>query len=173
MHIAWMDLCIEHGMTELKLRTTAMVEARDEMQKSGGSLAIIPEDDTERESETQPRTSLEIDQTSIGLMQKTIRCLEAGPTGKCVAALTWAALIAPAAAMDGQMVLGSAFPVPDVTLNQSPTIALGGLLSVLFLYGGLLMGVAKSLLGPMMGISSLLYFMMRNDSAVEPAFAWW
>lgn len=173
MHMAWMDMRIDNGMMELGLRTRAMIEARDEMQTISGSLADISEDNVPaHDRKTDPFPSLNVGGTTMELIKKTIRILEGGGMFRCIAALTWAALIAPAAAMDGQLVLGRAFSVPGVEVHQVPTIAIGTSTSMVFLCGGYLMGAARSFIGPMMGISSVLYFMMRNDAAVEPVFAW-
>ncbi|KAF2443746.1 hypothetical protein P171DRAFT_522244 [Karstenula rhodostoma CBS 690.94] len=173
MHMAFMDMCLDNGMMELELRTRALKEARDEMQTIGLRIPDISEEDVsghDRKAESLP--SLDVGGTTMELIMRTIRCLEAGAMSKCIAALTCAVLIAPAAAMDDQLVLGRAFPIPDVEVHQVPMIAIGTLTSMLFLCGGYLMGAARSLVGPLMGVSSVLYFMMRNDAAVEPVLAW-
>lgn len=40
------------------------------------------------------------------------------------------------------------------------------------LIGGVAFTVSSNLLGPLMGISSMLWLMMRNDSAIDPRLAW-
>ncbi|KAL5420297.1 hypothetical protein PMIN06_003085 [Paraphaeosphaeria minitans] len=173
MHMAWMDMCIDNGMIELELRTRAMKKARDEMQTLSGCLPDLAGDDvTANNRKTKLLASLDICGTILELIMRTIRRLETGAMTKCIAALTCAALIAPVAAIDDQLVVGRAFPVPDMGIYQAPTIALGTLTSMLFLRLGHLMGAARSLVGPLMGISSVLYFMMRNDAAVGPVIAW-
>ncbi|KAL5386636.1 hypothetical protein DPSP01_004000 [Paraphaeosphaeria sporulosa] len=173
MHMAWMDMCIDNGMMELELRTRAMKKARDEMQALGECLPDLAEEDvTTDDRKSKPLASLDVCETTSELIMRTIRCLEAGAMTKCIAALTCAALIAPVTAIDDRLVLGRTFAVPDMDVHPVPTIAIGTLTSMLFLCGGHLMGTARGLIGPLMGITSVLYFMMRNDAAVEPIIAW-
>lgn len=41
----------------------------------------------------------------------------------------------------------------------------------LSIFGGVAT-ISRSLIGPLMGISSMLWLMMRNDSAIDPRMAW-
>jgi hypothetical protein len=173
MHVAWMDMWVDNGMRELELRKSAMIEARNEMHAVDRSLPDIPEDDTAHDHETKPLPSLDLGGISRELIMGRIRCIKAGNISKCIAVLTYAALIAPTAAMDDHLVLERAFAVPGVMeVHQVPRIAIGTLTGMMFLCGGYLVGAARSLVGPLMGITSVLYFMMRNDAAVAPVFAW-
>ncbi|KAJ4347949.1 uncharacterized protein N0V89_009321 [Didymosphaeria variabile] len=174
MHMTLMDMCMDNAMKEFELRKRAMIKARDDMQAAGELLLDEPEDDAvagHQEEGTLPRSNLS--GITMELVLRTIRGLEGGPASTCIAALTCAMLIAPAAAMDDHLVLGRVFSAPDVyEIHQVPTMAIGTLTGMLLLCGGYLMGAARSLVGPLMGITSVLYFMLRNDAAVEAVLAW-
>lgn len=48
----------------------------------------------------------------------------------------------------------------------------GFFIQVCILIGGLAFTVSSSLIGPLTGISSMLWLMMRNDSAIDFRLAW-
>lgn len=79
--------------------------------------------------------------------------------------------------MENERVAARTFRETFVTPNgmgwhQAQTMAIGTFTAMLFLFGGYLMGVARSLVGPVMGIISVLFFRLRNDAAVRPSVAW-
>jgi hypothetical protein len=83
-----------------------------------------------------------------------------------------ATLIGPASALDDQIPL-HAYPVstpssPD--LGPRMSICLVG--TYIITVTGLVATATKSLSGPLMGISSVLWLMMRNDAAVKPSISW-
>jgi hypothetical protein len=49
---------------------------------------------------------------------------------------------------------------------------IGTLLHLCVFIGGLAVAVSSNIVGPLMGISSVLWLMMRNDPAVDPKIAW-
>lgn len=51
-------------------------------------------------------------------------------------------------------------------------MAIGIMIGFVMAIPGYLSRVMTSLLGPLMGTSSVLWFVMRNDEAVKPRFAW-
>jgi hypothetical protein len=67
---------------------------------------------------------------------------------------------------------GYYFPMPEEPNADLPRFAAGALTGLVFLITGYLMGAARSFLGPLMGITSVLWFMMRNDPAVKPEISW-
>jgi hypothetical protein len=67
---------------------------------------------------------------------------------------------------------GYYFPMPEEANAGLPRFAVGALTGLVFLISGYLMGAARSFVGPLMGITSVLWFMMRNDPAVKPEVSW-
>ena len=88
-------------------------------------------------------------------------------------------LIVPVAAMDNQIALAP-YPVQNAygvfTANPPPRfpirIPLATMGTMAFVAVGYLMTMAGQMLGPLMGVTSVLWFIMRNDAAVQPSFSW-
>ena len=59
------------------------------------------------------------------------------------------------------------FPMPEVI-----QLAIGAVTATFILSSGYLTGAARTLLGPLMGITSVLWFIMRNDAAISPTLSW-
>lgn len=107
-----------------------------------------------------------------------------GKMTRCFAILAAVSMIMPAAAMDHELVPVGASAVTAaaaaagaaaanvVDPNHIPTVAAGTCTGILFLCVGYLTGAARSLLGPLMGITSVLWFIMRNDAAIKPGLSW-
>lgn len=53
-----------------------------------------------------------------------------------------------------------------------PRLAVGAASTVLLFISGYMIGAVRTLLGPLMGITSILWFIMRNDPAVKPGLSW-
>jgi hypothetical protein len=92
--------------------------------------------------------------------------------------LVFTVLIAPAAAMDNQIIMAT-YPMPDnygVFVPDDPPVALrvpiGTIGTFILVAVGCMSSLVKNMLGPLMGISSVLWFIMRNDAAVRPSFSW-
>lgn len=169
MHMALMDMRIENSMEEFELRKRAMVKAGKEMHVIRTETVKSEDEGSTSEAETQP-SLIEISSHTRNLVLWTIRRLKACKIHRCIVALTCASLIVPAKAMDHSLAMETSMAVFDP--NQSPTVAIGTCTGILFILGGHFMGAAKNMVGPLMGISSVLYFMMRNDTAVKPSLAW-
>jgi len=88
-------------------------------------------------------------------------------------------LVVPVAAMDNQMALGP-YPVQNAygafAANPPPRfplrVPLTSLGATTFLAAGSLLAMASQMLGSLMGVTSVLWFIMRNDAAVQPSFSW-
>jgi hypothetical protein len=90
-------------------------------------------------------------------------------------------LIVSVAAMDNQISLAT-YPVPVqntygvFTANPPPRfpirIPLATMGTIAFVAVGYMVTMASQLLGPLMGVTSVLWFVMRNDAAVQPSFSW-
>jgi hypothetical protein len=78
------------------------------------------------------------------------------------------ALVAPAAALDEPYTLSSA----STGQHHSPRLPIGFLLTLLFLVGQYAIAFSDTLVGPLMGITSVLWLMMRNDAAIDPRVSW-
>ena len=84
-----------------------------------------------------------------------------------------ATLIGPATAFDNEIALhqypgAATFIVPD----PGPRLPIGLVGTYILVVAGLLTTTAQNLLGPLMGISSVLWFIMRNDTAIKPSVSW-
>jgi len=88
-------------------------------------------------------------------------------------------LIVPVAAMDNQIALAP-YPVQNAysgfTANPPPgfpiRIPLASIGTMAFFTVGYMVTMASQMLGPLMGVTSVLWFIMRNDAAVQPSFSW-
>jgi hypothetical protein len=56
--------------------------------------------------------------------------------------------------------------------HNSARRPIGSFLEVLFLFSAYLIYLSHGMLGPSMGITSVLWLMMRNDSAISPKLSW-
>lgn len=102
-----------------------------------------------------------------------LRCLVPFQMTIWLAFLALATLIPPAAAVDFELVPAGAFATTNgITQSHIPEVATGTCTAVLFVFAGYLIGAARSMLGPLMGVSSVLWFIMRNDAAVKPGLSW-
>ncbi|KAF2471160.1 uncharacterized protein BDR25DRAFT_342509 [Lindgomyces ingoldianus] len=82
-----------------------------------------------------------------------------------VAGLTISTLVVPVAAVD------PSGPAGQISL-PIPRVAIGACIGIVLIAGGRASGAARSLLGPAMGVGSILFVMLRNDPAVKPEAAW-
>lgn len=176
MHMSQMNIRIDNAIRKFELRKRAMIKAGEAMQTTCTSTCVT---DDKPLLDPQPRPLLDPDLDRVTLDDPelvfgAIRRLPIRAIPQYVAAVTFAALVAPAAAMDNQVILGSApFVFPEaVNPHQVPRVAIGTCTGIVFLWGGYFMGTAKSVVGPLMGFTSVLYMMMRNDDAVKPVLAW-
>jgi hypothetical protein len=83
--------------------------------------------------------------------------------------LLCATLIPHAAALDYEYALGPIRPQPLSSQGQARQ---GFFMQCCLLIGGVAFTISNSVLGPLMGISSMMWLMMRNDSAIDPRLAW-
>jgi len=91
-------------------------------------------------------------------------------TSKAMAGLALSMLIVPAGALDpADGAVGSA---PNASPRFFQRITIGGCISIALIAGGTLHRGVKALLGPVMGASSVLFVMFRNDSAIKAEIAW-
>jgi hypothetical protein len=74
----------------------------------------------------------------------------------------------PVAAMDDNPYALSSYQ-HQAAHSQPP---IGTLLHLCVFIGGLAVAVSSNIVGPLMGISSVLWLMMRNDPAVDPRISW-
>ncbi|KAF2267604.1 hypothetical protein CC78DRAFT_530695 [Lojkania enalia] len=65
-----------------------------------------------------------------------------------------------------------AFGDDHYVLAHIPTRYDGRLLAFFFVIGSYVVILSKNSLGPLMGISSILWVMMRNDPAISPKLSW-
>ncbi|KAF1967353.1 hypothetical protein BU23DRAFT_573244 [Bimuria novae-zelandiae CBS 107.79] len=167
MHISLLDMRIDKAMRELEIRNRAMVKARGKMHEAHVRHVDPVGEGPRSKGDNLAYTKCDHGDDVLQPIIRTIRRLQALKVPQCISTLAIAALIVPAAAMDSQLMFPNA-----VGSYSIPTVAMGSCTGMLFLFGGYLMGAAKSLVGPLMGITSVLYFIMRNDAAVQPRLAW-
>jgi len=88
-------------------------------------------------------------------------------------------LVVPVAAMDNHMAVAP-YPVQNAygafAANPPPRfpirVPLASIGATTFVAAGYLLAMASQMLGSLMGVTSVLWFIMRNDAAVRPSFAW-
>lgn len=85
--------------------------------------------------------------------------------------LLFLTLIGSASALDNEIALQ-----PYQTIIGTPDpgnrIQLGLICTYIVMIAGVLTTATTNLLGPLMGVSSVLWFIMRNDAAIQPSIAW-
>lgn len=86
-----------------------------------------------------------------------------------LAALLCSTLIAPVDALDDD---ANALASVSVHHGGNSRAPIGPFLQLCFLIGGLAVTFTSNMLGPLMGISSVLWLMMRNDPAIDPRLSW-
>ena len=59
-----------------------------------------------------------------------------------------------------------------ISFHGLARILAGCVVTIIIMIGGHLGRVAKTLTGPLMGFTSVLWMMVRNDPAVRPEFSW-
>ncbi|KAH7411720.1 hypothetical protein DE146DRAFT_627761 [Phaeosphaeria sp. MPI-PUGE-AT-0046c] len=75
--------------------------------------------------------------------------------------------------MDVQLASPSTSMDPTAEIRHTVhNVAARTMSDIAFLIIAYLSSATMNLLGPIMGISSILWFVMRNDEAVKPGFAW-
>jgi len=91
-----------------------------------------------------------------------------------MAAFVLSLFIAPVAAMENQALSRERIvPVTNPRFPyQTPAFAISSFTGMLIFCAACLLGTLKGWLGPLMGITSVLWFIMRNDPAVRPRLAW-
>lgn len=93
--------------------------------------------------------------------------------------LVFANLVVPVTAMDNQIALAP-YPVQNAydvfAANPPPRfpirIPLASIGTMAYFAVGYMVTMASQMLGPLMGVTSVLWFIMRNDAAVQPSFSW-
>jgi hypothetical protein len=83
--------------------------------------------------------------------------------------LIFAALVAPVNAVDDHV---GAMLVPDPAPGLHARLPIATTRRYIFLAFGCLATTAKGMLGPLMGVSSVLWFVMRNDELIQRNHAW-
>jgi hypothetical protein len=93
--------------------------------------------------------------------------------------LFFTTLVTPVAAMDNQIVLAT-YPIPNnyrvFDPNPPPGVTLqvpsGTIGTFILIAARCLSTMVMNVLGPLMGMSSVLWFIMRNDAAIKPSLSW-
>jgi hypothetical protein len=96
-------------------------------------------------------------------------------TSRYTAGLVFSMLMGPAGAVDPfDGVIGPALHIP-ASQTPSPyaqTLAVGGCLGITLILRSRLFGAVKALVAPIMAATSVLFVMLRNDSAIRAETAW-
>lgn len=80
-------------------------------------------------------------------------------------------LIGSARALDNDIAL-QPYPANMIAPDPGHRASIGLVGTYALVVAGLLTTTAASLLGPLMGVSSVLWFIMRNDAAIKPSASW-
>jgi len=83
-------------------------------------------------------------------------------------ALYFVVFITPAAALDEPHALSTA----TAGHRQGPRLLIGSIIAFFLLVVQQLAAFSSTLVGPAMGFTSVLWLMMRNDSAISPKASW-
>jgi hypothetical protein len=83
--------------------------------------------------------------------------------------LVFCALIIPTAALDNESHMLAHASRSHVDVHWSP---IGLCLTILFLVGHHFVALFHISVGPLMGTTSILWLMMRNDAAISPKVSW-
>jgi len=86
--------------------------------------------------------------------------------------MLFASFVGSAAANDNEIALAQYTGANMIAPDPRPRIQLGLVATYILVVTGLLTTTMKNLLGPLMGISSVLWFIMRNDAAIKPSISW-
>jgi hypothetical protein len=85
-----------------------------------------------------------------------------------ILALSLVVLITPAAAFDEPHGLSTA----TAGQHHSPRLPIGYFIALLLMIGQTVAAFSSTLVGPAMGVTSVLWLMMRNDDAISPRASW-
>jgi hypothetical protein len=87
---------------------------------------------------------------------------------RLILALVFVAIIVPAAALDEPHTLAPT----AAGQHYRYYVPIGFFVTLFLLIGQSVTVFSSTLVGPMMGITSVLWLMMRNDSAISPKVSW-
>jgi hypothetical protein len=90
------------------------------------------------------------------------------PMRLAFAMLVLSALVTPAGALDEPCALAHA---PSAQ-PHSTRLPIGFFVTFLLFIGQYAVAFSGTLVGPLMGITSVLWLMMRNDAAIDPSASW-
>jgi hypothetical protein len=102
--------------------------------------------------------------TADGFTRKARACVSV----QLALAFIMLALVTPAAALDEPFALSSA----TASQHHNHRLPIGLFLTLLILIGQHAVTFSGTLVGPLMGIASVLWLMMRNDAAISPKASW-
>jgi hypothetical protein len=83
-----------------------------------------------------------------------------------------AALISPASAIEDEIALQGYHDTTATQPDAGPQFPLSLIGTYVLFVVGLVITATTNFSGPLMGISSVLWFMMRNDAAIKPSISW-
>ncbi|RII24639.1 hypothetical protein CUC08_Gglean011649 [Alternaria sp. MG1] len=101
---------------------------------------------------------------------KHLRKIRAGYPNVVSFAVLFLMLVTPAAAFDEPHALSPATAAAGY--HHGSRLPIGLFFTLLVLIGQTVASFSSTLVGPMMGITSVLWLMMRNDSAISPKVSW-
>ena len=87
---------------------------------------------------------------------------------RLILAWSFVALVTPAAALDEPHPLSTA----TAGHNHASRLPIGFFITLLLFIGQAVAAFSSTLVGPAMGITSVFWLMMRNDSAISPKASW-
>jgi hypothetical protein len=138
-----------------------------------GSAIPLSNDATEKATKKDDRVEYRTESFSdVWAMGWTWLLSSMARMGKPLALMLILATIGPAAAIDIDIALQSYTGATMTTPDVGTRLPIGLIGSYALIVTGLLTTAANNVLGPLMGISSVLWFIMRNDAAIRPGASW-
>jgi len=98
--------------------------------------------------------------------------IHAGHLDRLLFAVLFMMLVKPATALDEPQALSPTAAAAAAGYYYHPRYPIGFFISLLLLIGQSFASFSSTLVGPAMGITSVLWLMLRNDSAISPRASW-
>ncbi|KAH6868048.1 hypothetical protein BKA58DRAFT_440510 [Alternaria rosae] len=102
----------------------------------------------------------------------SVRRIHAGRLNRLLFAVMFLMLVMPASALDEPQALSPSAAAAAAGYYYHPRYPIGFFISLLFFIGQSFASFSSTLVGPAMGITSVLWLMLRNDSAISPRASW-
>ena len=101
-----------------------------------------------------------------------IRKMRAGHLNGLLFTVLFSMLVMPVSALDEPQAVSSTAAAAAASYYYHPRYPIGFFISLLVLIGQSFASFSSTLVGPAMGVTSVMWLMLRNDSAISPRESW-